>query len=97
MTHMHRKGDICTGHGCWPPRPSIQGSPDVFTNNIKQHRITDAWAVHGVPPCPPHGSVQCAGSPNVFANTLAVARKGDAVCCGSACATHSPNVIANGP
>ena len=94
---MHRKGDICTGHGCWPPRPSIQGSPDVFTNAIPQHRITDAWASHAGPGCPPHSSVQCAGSPNVFANTLAVARKGDAVCCGSACATHSPNVIANGP
>ena len=96
MPPAHRKGDICTGHGCFPPRPSAQGSPNVFTNNIPQHRLTDAWSAHCCgPPC--HGSVLCAGSPNVFANTLAVARKGDPVCCGSACATHSPNVFANGP
>ena len=96
MPACHRKGDICTGHGCFPPRPSVQGSPNVFTNAIPQHRLTDAWAAHCCgPPC--HGSVLCAGSPNVFANTLAVARKGDPVCCGSACATHSPNVFANGP
>ena len=96
MPACHRKGDICTGHGCFPPRPSVQGSPNVFTNAIPQHRLTDAWAAHSCgPPC--HGSVLCARSPHVFANTLAVARKDDPVCCGSACATHSPNVFANGP
>ncbi len=96
MPPMHRKGDICTGHPCFPPRPSAQGSPDVFTNAIPQHRVTDAWVVHCCgPSC--HASTQCQGSPNVFANTLAVARRGDAVCCGSKCATHSPNVFANGP
>ena len=37
------------------------------------------------------------GQSTVFANGIRVARKGDPVCCGSACATHSPNVFANGP
>ena len=97
MPPMHRKGDICTGHDCHPPRPSVQGSPNVYTNAIPQHRVTDAWAPHACPPSPGHPSQQCQGSPNVFANTLAVARRGDAVCCGSFCATHSPNVFANGP
>ena len=97
MPPCHRKGDICTGHSCFPPRPSVQGSPNVFTNNIPQHRLTDKWAVHACGPPPGHSSVLCQCSPNVFANTLAVARKGDPVCCGSACATHSPNVFANGP
>ena len=95
MPQLHRKGDLCTGHGCWPPRPSIQGSPDVFTNNIRQHRVTDGWAAHCCQSC--HSSTQCDGSPDVFANTLKVARKGDPVCCGSACMTHSPDVFANGP
>ncbi len=54
-------------------------------------RIGDA----DVPHCSP--MVRAEGSPNVFVNTLKMARKGDPVCCGSACATHSPDVFANGP
>ena len=38
MPGVARKGDICTGHGCWPSRSSIEGSPDVFVNGIPWHR-----------------------------------------------------------
>ena len=95
MPPVHRKGDLCTGHGCFPPRPSAQGSPNVFVNAIPIHRVTDAWNPHSCGP-PTHASTQCDGSPNVFANTLKVARRGDPVCCGSKCMTHSPDVHANG-
>ncbi len=95
MPAAHRHTDICTGHGCWPPRPNIQGSPNVFVNVLGSHRVTDAWHVHCCgPAC--HGSVQCSGSPNVFVNLLPHARIGDAVCCGSRNATGSHNVFING-
>ena len=95
MPKVHRKGDMGTGHGCFPPRASVQGSPNVYAKNIQVHRVTDAWATHCCDKC--HGSKLCDGSPNVFANNLKVGRKGDPVCCGSRCAEHSPDVIANGP
>ena len=95
MPHMHRKGDICTGHGCFPPRASVQGSPDVFTNDIPQHRLTDGWSTHCCgPPC--HASNLCAGSPNVFANNKNIGRKDDEYTAGHPITTGSPDVFANG-
>lgn len=95
MPAAHRLGDICTGHACFPPRPNIQGSPNVFVNNIPIHRETDAWAVHCCgAAC--HGGNLAAGSPDVFVNGLQFARIGDPVDCGSFAATGSPDVFANG-
>ena len=95
MPPFARLTDICTGHGCFPPRPNIQGSPNVFCNMLPAHRRTDAWSVHccGIV-C--HASVLCTGSPNVFTNWLNQGRVTDMVCCGSAVATGSPNVFVNG-
>lgn len=92
MKNTARLGDICTGHGCWPPRPNVQGSPNVCTNGIPNHRKTDAWAPHTCPPIPQtHSSILCEGSPTVFTNGLEQGRVGDPVCCGSFIATGSPN------
>ena len=49
MPAVTRRGDVCTGHGCWPPRPSTGGSPDVFANGIAVHRQRDTWAAHTCP------------------------------------------------
>ena len=38
--------DLCTGHGCWPPRVNNQGSPNTFVNNRNVHRQTDHWVTH---------------------------------------------------
>ena len=95
MPPVVRLGDICTGHGCYPPRPNDQGSPDVFVNGIPVHRTSDHWSVHCCPP-PCHDSNLAAGSSTVFANGLGVARIGDPVACGSSCAQGSGNVIAGG-
>jgi len=46
MPAVVRLGDICTGHGCWPPRQNIEASPNVFVNGRGVHRLGDAWAVH---------------------------------------------------
>lgn len=94
MPAAHRLGDICTGHGCWPPRPNVAGSPNVFVNGIPLHREGDAWAAHTCPDIPEtHASVLGAGSPTVFANGIPAARVGDPVACGSTAASGSGNVF----
>lgn len=95
MPAVTRLGDVCTGHGCWPPRPSVQASPNVYANGIAVHRQTDGWAVHCCgPAC--HASVLAQGSATVFANGLELGRIGDPVACGSAVAVGSHNVFAGG-
>lgn len=68
----------------------MQGSPNVFVNNLPWHRQTDAWAVHCcLIIC--HASVLAKGSPTVFVNNLEAGRVGDPVKCGSFVMTGSPN------
>lgn len=96
MPAVHLKGQQGTGHGCFPPRVNTQGSPNVFVNGIPVHRQGDAWASHGCGVCIPHAGTLAAGSSTVFANGKGIARIGDPVDCGSACAEGSPNVFAGG-
>jgi len=93
MPAVARKGDICTGHGCFPPRPNDQGSPNVFINGKPAHRVGDHWKVHCCGrKC--HDSVLRDGSGTVFVNGKGLGRIGDAVACGSRVATGSSNVFA---
>lgn len=96
MPAVVRKGDICSGHGTFPPRPNIQGSPDVTVDGIPAHRQGDGWAVHcnPVPIC--HASTLQSGSSTVFVNGKELGRIGDPVACGSVCAQGSPTVWAGG-
>jgi len=95
MAAVTRLGDICTGHGCWPPRPNVEASADVFANGIGVHRQGDAWMPHTCPEIPEtHAGSLAAGSSAVYANGKQVGRIGDPVSCGSAVATGSPNVFA---
>ena len=91
-----RIGDMCTGHGPFPPRPNIKGSEDVFVNGTGVHRESDPWSSHcnPVPVC--HGSTLAAGSSTVYANGMQLGRIGDPVGCGSACAEGSADVFAGG-
>jgi len=86
--------DVCTGHGCWPSRPSCSGSPDVFTNNLNQMRVTDCYEVHCCGGC--HGGMLAQGSSTVFVNNLQAGRTGDPVDCGSCAMDHSPDVDIGG-
>lgn len=89
-----RYQDVCTGHGCFGPRPNNSASNNVYINSRGAHRVSDTWAVHCCgPSC--HSSAQQDGSPNIFINGLKLARVGDPIACGSLNATGSPNVIAN--
>lgn len=94
MAAVARLGDYCTGHGCWPPRPGIEASDDVFVNGIAVHRLTDAWAVHCCPSDGCHPGEVANGSATVFVNGKNIARVGDSVACGSLIAEGSRNVNA---
>jgi len=89
-------GSISTGHGCFPPKPVIQGSPNVFVEGSEVVRISDNWSVHCCPNQGCHGSISSQGSPNVFANGLPKARVGDAISCGDSVATGASTVFING-
>lgn len=95
MPAVSRKGDTCTGHGCFPPRASTGGSSTVFVNGTPAHRAGDGWAVHSCGDSS-HDSALAAGSGSVFADGKALARIGDPVACGSAVAVGSDNVFAGG-
>ena len=92
MPAQTRKGDICTGHGCFPPRVNVEGSPDVIINNIPAHRQGDGWSTHCCgDSC--HGSTTAQGSSTVYINNKQAARIGDPVACGSVIAQGSPDVF----
>ena len=70
----------------------IQGSSNIFVENMPIVRIGDAVAGHGRPP---HNSaIMVAGSNNVFANGISVCREGDPANCGHV-ASGSGTVFAN--
>jgi uncharacterized Zn-binding protein involved in type VI secretion len=94
MPAVTRLGDVCTGHGCFPSRPNVSASPNVFVNGIPVHRVGDSWDTHCCGVC--HSSVLASGSATVFANIKQVGRIGDAVACGSTVASGSGNVFAGG-
>lgn len=88
MPAVTLQGDICTGHGCWPPRPSAEGSPAFRINGIPVHCQGHAWQPHTCPSIPEtHASVLANGSPRFRINGREVGRIGDPVACGSAVAT----------
>lgn len=95
MPAATRKGDKCTGHGCYAPRPNAQASNNVFINGKGAHRKGDAWQIHkcGIPS---HGGVTKSGSSSVFVNGKPIARIGDPISCGSAILEGSSNVFCGG-
>lgn len=87
-----RLGDNCTGHGCWPSRPSITGSQNVFVNSLPLVRQTDQYATHCcLIAC--HDGALSQGSMTVFANDLQAGRIGDPISCGSSVMIGSENVF----
>lgn len=92
MPRAARLAGICTGHGCWTPRPNDEASPNVFVNSRGQHRQGDHWQVHCCPQIPEcHDSVLAAGSPSVYVNGRGSSR--GPVACGSAVATGSESLF----
>ena len=94
MPGIVRLNDKCSGHSCYPPRPCITASDDVFVNGKAVHREQDKWAMHACPNTPPHDGVLTKGSSTVYANSKAIARIGDPISCGSKAQTGSQTVFA---
>lgn len=95
MPAVVRRGDACTGHGCFPGRPNTNASPNVFVNGIGAHRQGDAWGFHKCGKKGHQGAL-ASGSSTVFVNGRPLGRIGDPVSCGSAAANGSGNVFAGG-
>lgn len=96
MSAVARKGDMCTGHGDFPPRPSATGSANVIIEGAAAHCVGDGWESHcnSKPSC--HGGSLSAGSGSVMVNGKALGRVGDPISCGSAVAGGALTVFAGG-
>lgn len=94
MAAVTRLGDVCTGHGPFPPRSSTSASSNVLINGKGAHRVGDSWAVHCAPGSVCHGGNLASGSGTVFVNGQPLGRIGDSINCGSFVAEGSPNVFA---
>ena len=90
-----RRFDLSTGHGCFPPQIALTGSGNVNVNGRPVVKFGSSWSPHtcdGVT----HPGTQIGGTFKVLVNGLPMARIGDAISCGSFCATGSTNVFAGG-
>ena len=100
MPAISRKGDsLSTGHICTSTTTlDTPGQGTCFANSILIARVSDPTVSHPfppLPPCAPHVANVNVGSPNVFVESLAVARIGDSADSGNM-TSGSGNVFANG-
>lgn len=89
-------GCFCTGHDCFPSRPNLQASTDVYVEGKEVHRQSDLWDVHCCPDHGCHDSFLASGSSTVYVNGLQCSRIGDPVACGSSIMTGAETVYAGG-
>ncbi|MCG3884111.1 PAAR domain-containing protein [Photobacterium leiognathi] len=89
MSDIAIKGSMCSGHGAWPPRPSISGQACFTVNGVPVMVTGDAFAPHAAPDNPPHGGT-VTGTSHMTINGKTVAMVGDPVSCGSKVATGQP-------
>lgn len=95
MSAVARFADKCSGHGCFPSRPNIGASGNVFVNGKGVQRLGDPYASHCCPNHGCHDGVVSAGNGHVFVNGRPLARIGDQVSCGSVIEEGSGNVFCN--
>lgn len=88
-----RLGDIGSSHGCYPPTPTISGSPDVLINGRPAIRVDDPLLLHGCPNCPPHPRKMSKGCASVLINGKPACGVGDDVNCGGVLITGSGDVL----
>lgn len=89
---------VRTNHGCDPITATLEGSSDVFVNNVGVVRRGDKTAVHNIlvgVVCVPHQVPLTSFSPDVFVNGLEVGRQGDAYGSNEVLETGSLDVFAN--
>lgn len=91
MPNISRKGDMTSGHGCFPPQTIEAGSPNVNANGRPVARDGDAVSKHTCV-ASSHGSTVKASGGTVFVNGKTPATVGCDVACGSIVITGSSNV-----
>ena len=96
MAAAARLGDLCSGHGCFPPRDGSDAASTVFINGIRAHKYGDPWASHCCPKQGCHPSMIGGGSGTVTIEKAPAARIGDSIECGSVIAQGSSNVFIGG-
>lgn len=84
-------GSMCTGHGCFAPRPVITGNPKVLIEGIPASCIGDMLMPHACGPLVHPGNL-ASGSPKVMVSGRALSRVADLVNCGSFMATGAIKV-----
>lgn len=87
-----RIGDLCSGHGCHPPRPVLDGSADVLVDGAGAVTVGSHWAQHRCGKNT-HEGVSVQGSSTVFVNGKPKVRQGDAIDCGSVASGASSTVF----
>ena len=71
-----RKGDLSSGHGCYPPTKVKNGSETVFINGKPAFRKGDFWQKHCCGEfC--HDPFSTEGSEKVFVEGIPLVRVGD--------------------
>jgi len=93
MPEVALLNDICSGHGCFPPRVNDVASSDVFIEGRGVHRQSDHWTTHCCPNHGCHDSILSVGSSSVYVNGLQCARIGDPIECGSIVMTGASTVF----
>ena len=84
MPPVTLQGHLCTGHGCYPSRPSVQGTAGFVVNGRPVICVGDRYAVHIC--LDGHDGVLARGAAGFVVNGNAIGRIGDPVSCGSAVA-----------
>lgn len=93
MPGVSTQGMICSGHGCFPPRPATGGHANVRANGAPVLTVGSEMAAHACGTSSHAGQV-AAGHPRIRVNGQPVARLGDAVDCGSILAECEPRIRA---
>lgn len=94
MPAVCRVGDGCTGHGCHPPRKSLENGSTVTSSSRNIHCVGDPWEIHNCGD-DTHDGVTASGSPDVMVGGKPVGRVGDRINCGSVIAAGDSTVFIN--
>lgn len=96
MPAVVRLGDLSTGHACFPPTQLVQTASTKSYINGKLVGLADTQSqfsthVCGITVHPQSGRTIVGGASKSFIEGKPIARIGDDISCGDACAQGSPN------
>jgi uncharacterized Zn-binding protein involved in type VI secretion len=97
MPAVGRKGDYCTGDGCFPPKPSTVEAQDfVFVDDILANIVGHEFESHTCGNTTHSGRKTSGGSSLVYITDIPLARVGDPIGpgCGASLAQGSETTFA---